>query len=324
MLRLSTKIIYLSCSNTGRIYFPSGKRPILFVNIETSNKLIQAEYAPLDIFHKHSVYEAQCMLQQVSVRDLEELLDINPQQDWNDLAYIFEKKYSYPISYILSFLFYNLHADKIKAQGELKLSGLVLEFSDIYKYLENNYSCLKIKINNNLDNYIKNINYLTSYITKPIKIRLDANKKLSLESAKEFLSQINLNFINYLEEPLEYIQDLPKLYDMTGVNLALDESCSGKTNWEYLKALKIKYIIIKPSKYLSIYSVLSLAREAMRHNIKPVLSTCFESFLSCRLYALIAYELNLLETHHGIWVDNFYETSFYTNGRLDLQELLRT
>ena len=113
------------------------------------------------------------------------------------------------------------------------------------------------------------------------------------------------------------------------IPLALDESFNEISSWEDIKITKAGYLIIKASRFSSVYQVLALAQKALERNIKPVFSTCFESAYSTAMYALLAADLALLDHAHGLWVHNFFEIDHQpnpfinTSGHLYLSEILR-
>jgi len=181
---------------------------------------------------------------------------------------------------------------------------------DFDYFASNNYNIFKLKIGENIGEEIIKINNLKSRMSHPMLLRLDANRRLSFEEAGRLVRGIEgPEIVQYFEEPLIDPSFLSHFFDSYGVACALDESFSEASSWEYIQALKARYLIFKPSRFSSVYHVIACAKEAQARKIKPILSTCFESSYSTALFALLASELNVLDDAHGIWCEGFFNSN---------------
>ena len=163
MARLRTQVLALSCTPRGQSYFRNGLRPYLLATLESPWGIGLAEYSPLPGIHDHTIYEAKAMLDALSQRELDMLLALDQSLDYSKLAKIFKNHWPYPLSWILSSLFYSLTiaTKNILDYSKIKLSGLILgDLREADYYINNNYNCLKIKISTNIREEIIKINKL--------------------------------------------------------------------------------------------------------------------------------------------------------------------
>jgi len=309
MARLSSQIITLRCTSRAQKYFSSGERKYLLATLECAQGVARAEYAPLIPIHEHDVFYVKAMLDKLTSYELDMFLALDQSLHCFELAKIFKKKWRYPLSWVLSCLFYNLNLRKnVIYNNKIKLSALIINnIQESYGFIRNNYTCLKIKIGDNLEEQIIKISELRARVPTWVKLRLDANRRLSLEDAGKIIRALTPEAIEYFEEPVARPQQLSYLFDNYGVSLALDESWNEASTWDEISSSKARYVIIKPSRFSSIYEVMTRAAEALERNITPILSTCFESSYSAALFALVAADLGLLDHAHGIWAEGFFD-----------------
>lgn len=328
MARLRSEIRALACTPRARSYFPSNQRTTLLVTLECSDGRGMAEYAPLRGVHYYDVFAVKTMLDALSERELDMLLGFDISLDCFKLAKIFTNTWPYPLSWVLSCLLYTLNLPKNILNNKVSLSGLILQdLSESHDFIAHSYTCLKLKISKNIKEEIKKINNLKSIIPENMRLRLDANRQLGLEDAGNLVRGIGLSALEYFEEPLAEPKLLGHFFDAHGLDVGLDESWCESSSWEEIEARKARYLIIKPSRFSSIYYVIARARGARDRNIKPILSTCFESPYSTALYALLAADLDLLDDAHGIWAEGFFsapsENPFFNlSGHLYLSQAL--
>jgi len=151
------------------------------------------------------------------------------------------------------------------------------------------YTTLKIKVGKqSLDNDIFIVKKVSAITGEKIKIRLDANQAWSLNEALYFAGEISDVNIEYIEEPLKHVEELPEFSQISGLPVALDESLTdydpvtGKfPNW-------VKAIILKPSVIGDINRTIQFIKQAKIQNIIPVISSTFESGLTLNALAQLA------------------------------------
>jgi o-succinylbenzoate synthase len=157
---------------------------------------------------------------------------------------------------------------------------------------------LKLKVGRScLKDDIQSINHLSSELSEHQKVRLDANQSWSLLELDRLLRSIELEKIDYLEEPLapeqrhEYVQ----ISDKYEVKFALDESLRQLSPQECL-AISVKSSVstwvIKPM-LTGFNKTCELIDIAQKNNIEVVLSASFESNISLEFYAQMARFFNL-------------------------------
>lgn len=148
------------------------------------------------------------------------------------------------------------------------------------KYIfDNKFDRVKLKIgDNSIDNDIYIINKIISKSKNNFKLRLDANKKLSLINAIKLIDSIDKTKIEYIEEPLINNQELNRFYQQTNVKIALDESLYEVLHInQYDKYDGVSTYIIKPNIWGSLGKIYTLLILAQKNNINTVFSSPFES-----------------------------------------------
>jgi O-succinylbenzoate synthase len=108
-------------------------------------------------------------------------------------------------------------------------------------------------------------------------LMLDANSAWDLPSAISFFEQISDCAVEYIEEPLRNFEELPLLFQKTGIPIALDENISAIPLSDINKLEWLNTVILKPSILGSIQSVLDLIKVASESNIKCIISDTFHS-----------------------------------------------
>ena len=143
--------------------------------------------------------------------------------------------------------------------------------------IEEGYKTIKIKINNvDLGNKIDMLNRLYAGFGNTFRVRLDANGSLSFDEAEEFLSFLNPFMIEYIEDPVNDIDNLIALQEKSAVRIALDEPVTSKNMDDLLDIPSIKYYVIKPVK-IGFYRTIDIINAAESKNKSIVISSVFES-----------------------------------------------
>ncbi|QBF82730.1 o-succinylbenzoate synthase [Shewanella maritima] len=114
-----------------------------------------------------------------------------------------------------------------------------------------------------------------------LRLRLDANRGLTLEQACELLTCIPKASVDYIEEPCIHMKDNPAVYQSIGVKYALDESLL-KPEFTLLSTNGVPEpglaaLVIKPGLYGSIDKLQRLIEQANEHGIRCILSSGLES-----------------------------------------------
>ncbi|OJA05753.1 o-succinylbenzoate synthase [Halomonas sp. QHL1] len=120
------------------------------------------------------------------------------------------------------------------------------------------------------------------------KLVLDANGGWTREEALRFCERLNLNQIDYLEEPCATFADTIAVAEATGVAIALDETLSRREEWYCHPQLKA--LVIKPTLIGSLSACEALVQRARAGNLCVVISSSFESDLGLGLLSRLASE----------------------------------
>lgn len=134
--------------------------------------------------------------------------------------------------------------------------------------------------------------------------RLDANRHWSLQDLSQLQKSVDLQKLDYIEEPLADLND----YEQLSLPFAFDESLRDYRNPAHLPEVffKAKAWVVKPM-LTGLQRTLQLVELAKTHGIELVLSSSFESHITLEFYHSLACDLQLsaaqgLDTLH--WLEN--------------------
>jgi o-succinylbenzoate synthase len=304
----------MSCSKRAKTYFPNGARVGMLFGITIDSFTYFGEYAPCPGVHTHTIDDVMAMLKTLNPDAIQELI-VTAGESLPVLADYFSI-YPYPASYVLSMAHaHRLFSASLPLKGELRLSALI-ESCDVHEavlqaqaYVAQGYSCLKIKVGQDIVREIDKIKRIADVAGQKVSIRLDANKKLNLDQACLLLSRLGRMKIEYFEEPLDDFSQNQILHHEFGVAIGIDESFLALFDEQELNVSTAQFFIIKPSRFHSIYQAMLLAQRAKACGIEPILSTSFESDFSSAITAILADRLVLLGRAHGILMEDFFKSS---------------
>lgn len=144
--------------------------------------------------------------------------------------------------------------DSIKINGLIWMGNAEFMQSQIEEKLENNFTCIKLKIGVDWNSEKEVIKSLRQKFPKEqIELRVDANGAFSPEQAKMVLEELAELEIHSIEQPIQAgnWKAMAELCKNTPTPIALDEELIGVLNLEskkeLLKEIKPQYIILKPS-----------------------------------------------------------------------------
>ena len=167
--------------------------------------------------------------------------------------------------------------DEIMVNSLLSGSTEILN-TEVDKNLNKAYRSIKIKVGRQtLEEEIDLINKIQNKVGNKATLRLDANRKWTYEQAIVFAGSIDINSIEYIEEPLNTPDRLPELTRETEMPIALDESLA-EISPDFLKNNDwIEAIVVKPAVLGSIQYSLRYISQAEQLGIKTVISDTFHS-----------------------------------------------
>ena len=153
------------------------------------------------------------------------------------------------------------------------------------------YRCFKLKVvGGSLLSEQQRIEALLRAVGPDIQLRLDVNRRWSLAEALEMARFLADKPLDYLEEPLSDLAEIPRLYAATGCPIALDESLlqlsPQQLCWESLSALVLKPALSGGD------AVWAWAAAAREHGKSVTISSVFESGLGLLHLAVLACRLS--------------------------------
>lgn len=178
---------------------------------------------------------------------------------------------------------------------------------------------LKIKIG--LKDREKENRFLREYSNGHL-IRLDSNRNLSINQLMDILNEVNLDNIEYIEEPFENVFDYLKFPFKDKIKLALDESLTSENFDDILLKLKnhVSFLVLKPNFNCSISDYFSFISKNVNENCDEyydlIISSSYEFEDSLNLLLILAGISNNRELAHGLGTlaqmvqENFFNPTF--------------
>ncbi len=111
-----------------------------------------------------------------------------------------------------------------------------------------------------------------------LKIRLDANQGLDLDTAITLGSSLPKEAIDYIEEPCSRPEDNQSFYQATGIQYALDETLN-RADYLFTATPGLAAIVIKPMVLGSLDKLYSLIEQAKLDGVRAILSSSLEASL---------------------------------------------
>ena len=155
--------------------------------------------------------------------------------------------------------------------------------------LAQGYRALKIKVGQGtLSDDIERIRAVNAVIESKALLRVDANRSWDLPDALEFIRQVGLTTIEYIEEPLKDLSRVGEFYQETFMPVALDESIQGLDFSRIQSMDGVDVLVLKPSLFGSFHKIWELATRARNRGLRVVLSSSFESSYGLTVIAHVA------------------------------------
>jgi o-succinylbenzoate synthase len=168
------------------------------------------------------------------------------------------------------------------------------------------------------------IKVVREIIGKEINLRIDANGKWNLSDAISSLNQLEKFGIEYIEQPVNKIEDYLELSLKTNIPLAADESIrSLKDAYDFISQKAVSAIILKPMMLGGIIPTLKIIEFAQENKIKVVVTTSLDSSIG-RSFAVLAASFIEQETAHGLGTAELFENDLFKdpypvkNGQISL------
>ena len=265
-------------------YLQPFKTAIPFKNVElthreglilqlTDTKGIEyfTEIAPLPCFSKETLVEVKTAL-----------LDLISNNFKNS-----EQYHQPSIQFALNFIFCLSKLQSIQFKTADQIPLLQGDIFQQYQAL-NNPSLVKLKVaRKSVKSDIANFQQLVQ-LNPTIKIRCDANQVWNRSQAEEFFSAINIERLDYIEEPTSDHRINLQLAEQYQVKLGLDETLQQR-EFHYQSHPCISAFIIKPTLIGEQQKIDSLIDKAKKDNLQVSFSSSFESILGLQQINQIAH-----------------------------------
>ena len=187
------------------------------------------------------------------------------------------------------------------------------------------FKTIKLKIGRgNFEEDYACIKAVRENIGKKINLRLDANGKWNLPNAISSLSQLEKFGIEYVEQPVNNINDFLLLSKRTSIPLAADESIRTlKDAYDFITQKAISIIILKPMMLGGIIPILKIIEYAQENGVMVVITTSLDSVIG-RSFAVLAASFVENEFAHGLGTAEIFEKDLFAdpypikNGQINL------
>lgn len=194
-----------------------------------------------------------------------------------------------------------------------------------HDFMKDGFETIKIKIGR--DNFNEDLNCLNGIreiVKDKIKLRVDVNGKWSLSQAKENIKLLEQYNLEYIEQPVNKIENFAELSQTSKIPLAADESIRNINDAEnFIVKKAASVLILKPMMLGGVINTIKIMDLAKTKNIKTIITTSLESVVG-RTFAILAAALNETDSAHGLntgrlFEDDLAEDPFpVLNGKINL------
>lgn len=315
------------------------KGALLFLTDDTGTTAC-GELAPLESLHKESLQESIDQLQRIK----DDLIGTTIPESFTEFTEGIETFLPFAafpsVATAIETAILNLFIRQDRFDDleniELPVNALLsADTEDFYESATNlanrGFKSIKVKVGrSDIEKEIAAINKLSQVVKDKATLRLDANRQWPLDTALEFCEKVASPEIEYIEEPLADISEIPEFTEFLKIPLALDETLTEKTIEEISQLKNIAAFILKPSMLGGLIKTADLIRYAKQNNITPVISSAFETSVSLKAYAVLAAKMNLQNTPHGLDTlkfladDTLNNPLKITNAKIYLKEIIES
>lgn len=275
------------------------------------------EIAPLPGFSRESLANTLIQLKALRVLALNNVFTDAPENALKEVSAWLRKFKLFPsVRFGIETAFLNVYADEHKvplaallnrryakkiAVNALLDGAKAQIVAEARKKAAAGWRSLKIKVGREpLIDEAQKIKSLQDIADNRFKLRIDINCAFSHAQAVVFGLLIGRKAVDYIEEPLEEVSQLPLFISATGLPVALDENISCA-----LKFKGVKAVVLKPMLIGGIEQTLKLIRLAKNHKLKAVISSSFESGIGLTALANLAACAG--KTHAGLDTRKFFK-----------------
>ncbi len=208
----------------------------------------------------------------------------------------------------------------VQSKKEINVNAVLGFFSpkesadSALRKVEMGYKTIKVKMGR--DSFDEDYNCLKAVrksCGNEIKIRADVNGKWKLNEAINNLQALEEFNLEYVEQPVNTLNDFVELSQNTKIPLAADESIrSAKDAEKFISNKAASVLVLKPMMLGGIIPTLRILNMAEVAGIKTVITTSFESIIG-RASAVFAASLVKEDIAHGLATDHYFENDLVSN-----------
>ncbi|MXW82796.1 MAG: o-succinylbenzoate synthase [Rhodothermaceae bacterium] len=140
-----------------------------------------------------------------------------------------------------------------------------------------------------------------------LKVRVDANRSWSINTAKKFVRATQNLRLDYLEEPLNDKTELMELARNCTIPIALDETLRERDAEKYHKFADVR--VLKPTLAGGIYTTFTHIEQAIQDNARCIISSSYESGVG--MLGLIELARKLPKEIHGLDTQKVFERDVF-------------
>lgn len=192
--------------------------------------------------------------------------------------------------------------------------------------LKEGFKTIKIKVGrDNFEDDVKVIKSIRDELGYDFKIRIDANGNWNLKNAILILNSLEKYNIEYVEQPVNSIEDFIRLKQETKIPLAADESIRTFEDAEkFINKGAADVLIIKPMMLGGLLTTLKIIELCEKNKMDVVITSSFESSLG-RAFAIFAASTVKNKIAHGLGTAKYFTKDIFpdpypiNNGKIILK-----
>lgn len=180
--------------------------------------------------------------------------------------------------------------------------------------VESGFKTLKLKCGR--ENFREDFEIITAIrdsVGDEIKIRIDVNGKWNLRQALKNIYELELFNLEYIEQPVNSLDDFSILINHTSIPLAADESIRSISDAQHFISAKcVSILVLKPMMIGGLLPTFQIIQLAKKNGIDCVITSSFESVIG-RNNAVIAAAMNKNNFAHGLDTAACFENDLFDN-----------
>jgi L-Ala-D/L-Glu epimerase len=172
--------------------------------------------------------------------------------------------------------------------------------------VDEGYKTIKMKCGReNFSDDLEAIKEVRNRIGNEIKLRIDINGRWEAEDAKKYLNLLEEFNLEYVEQPVETIEEMIELKQSSSVPIAADESVRKlKFAKKIIEKNAADYLILKPMLLGGLLPTLDIIKLASQNGIRSVVTSSFESAIGKSLAVFAAATIDD-DIAHGLSTASF-------------------